>query len=62
MDITAYIQRMWSEYMKSEGDLQKVQYRSIYVAPTAKDMFTMGQVALRGDEDLQVVLTYTLMR
>ena len=62
MDITAYIQRMWSDYLKADGDLQKIQYRSIYIAPTVKELFTLGQVALRGDEDLQVVLTYTLMR
>ncbi len=62
MDITSYIQRMWSEYQKSEGDLSKVQYRSIFLAPAANDMFTFGQVALRGDEAIEVVLTYTLMR
>ncbi len=62
MDITAYIQRMWGEYLKAEGDLSKVQYRSIFVAPAVNEMFTFGQVALRGDEEIQVVLTYTLMR
>ncbi len=62
MDITAYIQRMWSEYQRAEDDLSKVQFRSIFVAPAATDMFTFGQVALRGDEAIQVVLTYTLMR
>lgn len=62
MDITSYIQRMWSEYQRAEGDLSKVQYRSIFVAPAAGDMFTLGQVALRGDENIEMVLTYTLMR
>lgn len=62
MDITAYIQRMWSEYLSAEGDMSKIQYRSIFVAPAASELFTLGQVALRGDEAIQVVLTYTLMR
>ena len=62
MDITSYIQRMWSEYLKADGDLKQIQYRSIFVAPTAGDMFTLGQVALKGNESLQVNLTYTLMR
>ena len=62
MDITSYIQRMWSEYLKADGDLEQIQYRSIFVAPTAGDLFTLGQVALKGNESLQVNLTYTLMR
>ncbi len=62
MDITSYIQRMWSEYQRADGDLSQVHYRSIFVAPAANDMFTMGQVALRGDEAIEMVLTYTLMR
>ena len=62
MDITAYIQRMWNEYLKAEGDITKIQYRSIFVAPAVAEMFTLGQVAMRGDEAIPVVLTYTLMR
>lgn len=62
MDITAYIQRMWSEYQSTDGDLSKINERSIFIAPSADDMFTFGQVALRGDDAVQVVLTYTLMR
>ena len=62
MDVTAYIQRMWSEYQVAEGNLDEVKSRSIFIAPSAKDLFTLAQVALRGDDDVQMVLTYTLMK
>ena len=62
MDVTAYIQRMWSEYQATEGNLDEVKSRSIFIAPSAKDLFTLAQVALRGDDDVQMVLTYTLMK
>ena len=62
MDVTAYIQRMWSEYQRADGNLDEVKYRSIFVAPAADDMFTLGQVALQGNDAIEIVLTYTLMR
>lgn len=62
MDVTAYVQRMWSEYQRADGNLDEVKYRSIFVAPAADDMFTLGQVALQGNEAIEIVLTYTLMR
>ncbi len=62
MDVTAYVQRMWSEYQRADGNLDEVKYRSIFVAPAADDMFTLGQVALQGNDAIEIVLTYTLMR
>lgn len=62
MDVTAYIQRMWNEYQRADGNLDEVKYRSIFVAPAADDMFTLGQVALQGNDAIEIVLTYTLMR
>ncbi|MBQ8744999.1 MAG: DUF4270 family protein [Rikenellaceae bacterium] len=62
MDVTAYIQRMWNEYQRADGNLDEVKYRSIFVAPAADDMFTIGQVALQGNDAIEIVLTYTLMR
>lgn len=62
MDVTAYIQRMWSEYRAAEGKLDQVKFRSIYIAPAVDEMFTMGQVALRGDEALKIYITYTLLK
>ena len=62
MDITVYTQRLWSEYRNADGDLSQIKDRSIFIAPAIKELFTLGQVALRGDESVQVVLTYTLMR
>ena len=62
MDVTAYIQRMWSEYQRADGNIDEVKYRSIFVAPAADDMFTLGQVALQGNDAIEIVLTYTLMR
>lgn len=62
MDVTAYIQRMWNEYQRADGNLDEVKYRSIFVAPAADDMFTFGQVALQGNDAIEIVLTYTLMR
>lgn len=62
MDVTAYVQRMWNEYQRADGNLDEVKYRSIFVAPAADDMFTLGQVALQGNDAIEIVLTYTLMR
>lgn len=62
MNITSYVQRMWIAWDRSGGDPAAVKDRSLFVAPEANDLFTFSQVALRGDSDIQVVITYTLLK
>lgn len=62
MDITVYTQRLWSEYRAADGDISQIKDRSIFIAPAVKEFFTLGQVALRGDDAIKITITYTLMR
>lgn len=62
MNITAYIQRLWLALEEGGGDPATVADRSLFIAPEATDLFTFSQVALKGDSDIRVAITYTLLR
>ena len=62
MDITSYVQRMWVALQDNGGDVSKIDDRSLFIAPEATDLFTFKQVALKGNENIRVVITYTLLK
>ncbi|MDE6623295.1 MAG: DUF4270 domain-containing protein [Alistipes sp.] len=77
MDITAYMQGVWNNYLRerkaaeSEGravDLTKVANRTIYLGPSAYDLFTASNTVLQGAADdmnrapIRFDLTYNLVK
>lgn len=77
MDITAYMQGVWNSYVRErnaaagEGravDLAKVNNRTIYLGPSAYDLFTASNTVLQGAADdmnpapIRFDLTYNLVK
>ena len=69
LDITAYVQRLWNNYRKLEdkSDLSTIPDRTLYLAPSAYDVYGFGHTVIQGAADsakapIKIELTYTLIK